>query len=113
MTIAHEHLAGDKGLVVVLEGRLDGMGAPAVEAFCLEQIQAGVVRLLLDLEGVDYISSAGLRSLLVVAKRLQTVSGGLRLCCLAPMVQEVLSISGLSGLLPSLPTRQEGIAALA
>lgn len=112
MKITHESMAAGQGMVVVLEGRLDGVGAPEVEAFCLEHIQAGVVRLLLDLEGVDYISSAGLRSLLVVVKRLQAASGTLRLCCLAPMVREVLAISGLSNLLPSVDSRQEGISAL-
>ena len=112
MRISQETMVGDKGLVVALQGRLDGVGAPEVETFCLEQIQAGVVRLLLDLEGVDYISSAGLRSLLVVVKRLQAVSGTLRLCCLVPMVREVLDISGLANLLPSVETREEGISAL-
>ena len=54
--------------IVSVAGRLDGAGAPEIAAHCNTLITGGATRLLLDMEGVDYISSAGLRSLLVLAK---------------------------------------------
>ena len=61
--------------VVATSGRLDAAGAPALEAQCRTLIQEGAKRLLLDMAQVEYISSAGLRSLLVLAKAMNS-SGG-------------------------------------
>jgi anti-anti-sigma factor len=71
------------------------------------------VRLVLDLAGVDYISSAGLRSLLVVAKKVQAANGCLVLCGLTPMVLNVMSISGFQQLLKIFVTEEEAVAAAA
>jgi len=45
--------------IVSVAGRLDGAGAPEIAAHCNTLITGGATRLLLDMEGVDYISSAG------------------------------------------------------
>ena len=56
--------------------------------------------LLLDLGGVDYISSAGLRAILLIGRKLNAMSGYLRFCNLGGMVKEVFSISGFNSLFP-------------
>lgn len=85
--------------VVSVGGRLDGTGAPEVETQCRSLIDSGEIRQLLDLTDVEYISSAGLRSLLVVAKQIKAVNGILVLCNLQPVVKEVMEISGFDKIL--------------
>lgn len=98
--------------VVAIGGRLDGTGAPEVESHCKALIASGDVRQLLDLAEVVYISSAGLRSLLVVAKQIKAAGGGLVLCCLTPMVREVMEISGFDKILVLAADRAAGLASL-
>lgn len=85
--------------VVSAGGRLDAAGAPEIEASCKALIQEGSKRLLLDMATVEYISSAGLRSLLVLAKAVKSAGGAMVLCCLTPAVREVMTISGFDNIL--------------
>ena len=84
---------------VVAGGRLDVMGAPEIEASCKKLISEGTQRLLLDMASVEYISSAGLRSLLVLAKAMKASGGTLVLCSLTAAVREVMEISGFDNIL--------------
>jgi anti-anti-sigma factor len=92
MEFAQEQ-AGDV-MIARLAGRLDSSSAqPAEESF--GRLLANVTPLLaIDLSKLDYISSAGLRVLLVVAKRMQQSKGKVVLFGLGPNVREVFSISG-------------------
>lgn len=83
-------------LVLKLVGRLNSMTAPLFE----EEIKAvdGVEKLVLDLEELDYISSAGLRVLLVAEKKMMAV-GELVLINVQDAVREVLDITGFSSML--------------
>ena len=96
--------------IVTIAGRLDGTGAPEVEAHCRALMEGGDVRQLLDLAEVEYISSAGLRSLLVVAKQIKAAGGVLVLCCLTPMVREVMEISGFDKILTLSADRDAALA---
>jgi anti-anti-sigma factor len=96
-----------------IEGRLDVQGAAILETYAQQRFSAGDTRLVLDLGGVDYISSAGLRSLLVVAKKVQAANGCLVLCALTPMVLNVMTISGFQHFLKICASQQEAIAAAA
>jgi anti-anti-sigma factor len=90
-----------QGDVAILSagGRLDAGGAPEFDAQGKTLLQGGAKRLLIDLAGVDYISSAGLRSLLVLAKATKASGSALALCCLTPAVKEVMTISGFDNIL--------------
>jgi stage II sporulation protein AA (anti-sigma F factor antagonist) len=85
--------------IVVAGGRLDAAGAPSFEASCKTLIQEGAKRLLLDLARVEYISSASLRSLLVLAKAVKSSGGAMVLCNLVPAVREVMTLSGFDNIL--------------
>ena len=85
--------------IVTASGKLDAAGAPTLEARCKALIQEGAKRLLLDMATVEYISSAGLRSLLVLAKAVKSAGGAMVLCCLTPAVREVMTISGFDNIL--------------
>ena len=97
---------------VVAGGRLDVMGAPEIEASCKKLISEGTQRLLLDMASVEYISSAGLRSLLVLAKAVKSASGALVLCNLVPAVRDVMTISGFDNILALAADRPAALALL-
>ena len=90
----------NQATIVAASGKLDAAGAPALEARCKALIQEGANRLLLDFAQVEYVSSAGLRSLLVLAKAVKSAGGALALCSLVPAVRDVMTISGFDNILP-------------
>ena len=83
-----------KFMVVSVKGRADALTAPELEKNLLETIAGGEKRLLMDLSGLQYISSAGLRSLLVLAKKLKSEHGAILFTGLHGPVDEVFKISG-------------------
>lgn len=99
-----------QSLVLAPSGRMDAVTAPQFEAKCLECLAAGEKRLVIDLAGLEYISSAGLRSILSAAKKLKAAGGGMVFCALSGIVAEVFAVSGFDKLLPVKATRQEALA---
>jgi anti-anti-sigma factor len=67
---------------------------------------------LIDLEKLDYISSAGLRSILVIAKEMKKNGNNLVLCCLNETIKEVFHISGFDTFISICPTIQAGLTFL-
>jgi anti-anti-sigma factor len=100
-------------VVVTARGRLDGSTSQAFGAR-LEKLAAGVEpRLLVDFSGVDFVSSAGLRVVLGVLKRVKAAHGKFVLCSVQPPVREVLDITGFTSMLDMQPSRTEAMVALA
>lgn len=95
---------------VSLAGRLDSMTAPEVEAKLLPLADKPGGDLLLDLSGLEYISSAGLRVVLMAAKRLRAGKGRFRLCGLSAHVRQVFEISGFLGILTVCDDCEQAIA---
>lgn len=96
-------LRTDAGFVVALTGRLDATWADAVERALAEAVRGGEHRLVLDLAGVDYISSAGLRVVINALKQLRAVRGAFALSNAQPGVRKVIELSGLHALLAAEP----------
>ncbi|NQU16173.1 MAG: STAS domain-containing protein [Desulfobacteraceae bacterium] len=86
----------EKALVVSVTGRMDAVSAPDFDTQVEERVDKGETNLVLDLSGLDYISSAGLRSMLTLAKKLKTKEGDLVLFGLQDVVNEVFEVSGFS-----------------
>src|SRR5258707_11169834 len=80
--------------IVRMAGKLDNDTAEAFDTRLRELLNAGDTRLVLDLAHVSYVSSMGLRSLLLVAKHVKTMGGALALAAVGRRVQEVLDIAG-------------------
>jgi len=95
------------------KGRLDSSTGPAFEGELLQLINAGTGRLLLDFSELVYISSAGLRVVLLAAKRLQSANGRLALCSLNPQIAEVFRISGFDVILDIHSSSESALARLA
>ncbi len=86
----------EKALVVSVSGRMDAVSAPDFDKQVEKEIDKGETCFVLDLSRLDYISSAGLRSMLTLAKKLKSKEGGLVLCGLQEMVTEVFEVSGFT-----------------
>jgi anti-anti-sigma factor len=85
-------------LCVEVKGRMDAVTASKFEAEVLELLGQGEKSVVFDLGSLDYISSAGLRSILTVAKKIESNDATLAFANLRGMVQEVFTISGLSSI---------------
>ena len=83
-------------LVVAPAGRIDHASAEAFAAALqphLDRCKAGVDALIVDMSGVEYISSVGLRALMVASKQAEAQAGRIAIAALSPMVREVFEIS--------------------
>ena len=100
-----------RGDVVILrlKGRLDAISSPCTEKKVFDCINSGKNKLLLDFEGVEYLSSAGVRMLLSTTKKLKTTSGKLVVCCVATNVLDLLKMSGFDHVLELSKNQEEGL----
>ena len=87
-------------LILQPTGRLDSLTSQDLQSELSQRISGGDTAILLDLKDLDYISSAGLRVLLLAGKELKAKNGQLSLCALKENVREVLEISGFISLFP-------------
>ncbi len=85
--------------VLEFEGKMDTQTSPGAQKKLSQLTEEGENEILLNFEKLDYISSAGLRILLVAAKQLKAAGGELRICCLNDVVREVFDISGFTTIL--------------
>ena len=89
--------ANGTALEIALEGRLDTMTAPELEAE-LNQSLGSVDSLTLDFSKLEYISSAGLRVLLS-AHKVMSAKGGMKVTNVNEIVQEVFEVTGFADIL--------------
>ena len=83
-----------------------------METEVLAVVQQGARNVLLDMRELSYISSAGLRVVLVLAKRLKQAGGKLVIYGMQPHVREVFDISGFMAILNVVATRDDAVAQL-
>ena len=93
----------DQVTVVQVEGSIDGATAPELEQALRRELEAGHVRLVLGMGGVDYTSSAGLRVLLGTVKEARAQGGDLRVAEVREHVRKVLDLSGFTGIIKFFP----------
>ncbi len=99
--------------LVAVAGRLDSATSDAFEKTLLGLYEQPAARVLLDCGALAYVSSAGLRVVLMAAKRARQGQGRLVLCGLSPNVREVFEISGFVKILDIAADRAEGSARVA
>ena len=85
-------------MIVLPAGRLDAPSSEELKADMEKLIGEGWRKIVANLEGVDYISSSGLRVMLSALKKLRSLGGDLKLASLRPYVRETFEISGFTQL---------------
>ena len=102
-------------VVLQLTGRVDYTSSDAFGAALaphLENCNAAGDKLLFDLSGLEYISSAGLRVFMLAAKKATPAGGKIALAAAQAVVTEILQISRFNLLFPMHATLRDGLAAL-
>lgn len=97
--------------ILALSGRLDTETSADLELALQDLQAAGATRFVIDLADIGYVSSAGLRVLLALAKQLDGGRGSLRLCALNDAVQQVFDVAGFSKMFALFPTREAALGA--
>ncbi len=87
-------------LIVSVEGRMDTVSAPEFQKRMEDLLDQGETGILMDFGKLEYVSSAGLRSILVAAKKAKSLGGCVSCCALQDMVRKVFDISGFTSMLP-------------
>lgn len=87
-----------KRTVITLVGRLDTNTSPQLEELANELFATGKNNILVDLAACDFVSSAGLRVIVAMQKRVVN-SGSLAFCSVKPEVMDVFDMTGFSKLL--------------
>ncbi len=90
-------------------GRVDSTNANELGASLDKAVDDGHANLVLDLGGVDYMSSAGLREMVRVLKRVKRGGGDLRIANPSDRVKEVLELAGLDTIFEIYPTQVEAV----
>lgn len=97
-------------LVVSPKGRLDSATSPELDKLLRAKLAAGEHRLVIDLGALDYLSSAGLRVLLLAGKTVKAERGHIALCAVKAAVMEVFRLSGFDTIFTILPSIEQGVA---
>jgi anti-anti-sigma factor len=107
MKIAHEEKDGI--ICFQIEGRLDAESAPEAETLMKSVLKPGSQRLLFDMSKMDYISSAGLRVILMAVKEMRNKKGKVVLCGLTSYVKEIFDVSNFSSIIPITDSVETGL----
>lgn len=108
MEVSVEHIDGR--LIVTVIGRLDTVSAPSFDLQLAPLLARPRPHILVDLSGVSYISSAGLRSILQLVKHSASHGGRVGLFGAQPQIVEVIDISGFPSLLDLYPDRETALS---
>ena len=100
----------EKATVIHVTGRLDALNNEKFELQCTEMIDSLNTNIIVDLSQLQYISSAGLRSILKLVKYCQQKKLSLMLCSLQPSVFDVFKISGFATFLKIFNSIDEAVA---
>lgn len=102
----------EKAVLLKVSGRMDAENAHEFEDACEGWMNQGRKHLIADLDGLQYVSSMGLRCFLSVAQKLQSRSGSLILCGLHGLPRQVFEMTRLIGVFPVFETTQQALDTL-
>ena len=97
---------------VFVSGRLDSLSSPVLESHVIELIELAdtETKIVLDLEAVEYVSSAGLRVFLMIAKTSNRKQREFVICNVKQDIADIIEMSGFSVILNIKPTLQDALA---
>ena len=101
----------DQCLVIGIAGRLDTTNYSLLEQKLMALLDDQQDKILMDCSQMDYISSSGLRILLMALKRIKAMNGRFALCGLRENIHEIFEISGFTSIFEIHPSREEALGA--
>lgn len=96
--------------VVEAQGRIDSNTAHELGEALSQVIEGGCSQIVLDIAGVDYMSSAGLRELVSALKKVRGEDGDMRIARVTERVYEVLELSGLHSIFQFFDSPSEAVS---
>lgn len=96
--------------VVAVEGRVDSASAGDLEAELKRLIEEGKASFVLDLSGVEFLSSSGLRVLVTTLKTVRKAGGDLRLAQMSQRASDAIELAGLDPLFKTYEDREAAVA---
>ena len=102
----------DDAVVLCPAGRIDGTNVTILQGAVREHLEAGQTRMVFDMIDLNYISSAGLRVLLMAARDLQAQAGKAVFCNLSEQIRQVFEITGFDKILSVHGNREDALASL-
>ena len=109
MELAIRQEQRDGVVVVIVEGRVDALSSGQLEASLRTLLDQGNQRLIIQCAGIAFLSSAGLRVLLQVAKRLQAVQGRFVLAGVTPPIAKILNVTGFAAVFTQAATLEDAL----
>jgi anti-sigma B factor antagonist len=103
-------LKNDSFIIIGISGRLDTSSYGQLEKVLTDHINQGNTRILVDCAEMDYVSSSGLRVLLMALKRISLVQGKFVICNLRENIREIFEISGFNSIFEIYPARDTAVA---
>jgi anti-anti-sigma factor len=95
--------------VAEINGRIDTTNYNEFETQIMDVIEKGEKNIVLNCEGLNYISSSGLRVFLIAQKKLMGLQGKLHLCNMQPAIKEIFDMSGFSSIFKIFNTEEEAL----
>lgn len=101
-----------EGQVLVLspQGRLDSVNTREFQALVMGRIDGGEKSMIMDLSGLDYISSAGIRVMQLASKALKESGGQFLLCAMRDHISNVFRVSGFDRVIAIADTLEDALA---
>jgi anti-sigma B factor antagonist len=95
--------------IISISGRMDAVSSREAEAKLEDLLNENKTIVIINLEGMDYISSVGLRTLMIALKKQKSNRGQLALIHLQPFVKNIFKITGLDKIFLIYSTEEEAI----
>ncbi len=96
--------------IMKVEGRVDSETAPQLEEALATLLNANSNKIVVNLQGVDYMSSAGLRAIVKAYQHAENAGGSVRLAAVPQAIESILFTVGLNQMLIAYPSNQEAVA---
>ena len=107
-----DHMQNGQVTIITAEGHLDAITSPDMEKTLAEIISVDQNRIIINFCGLDYISSAGLRILLIGAQKAQAENGKLVICDMSGMVADVFKMSGFEKVIDTYDSQEDALKSL-
>jgi len=110
MSLEFQTRQTDAGVTVLApSGRFDVAGAPSLKDAVSEAVKSGQPRVVIDLEGVSFVDSTGLGSVIAALKLVRSSKGDLRLAAPNQQVRVALELTTLDRVFPYFATVEEAL----